>query len=102
RHLRAVFPDEDRLLLLDDATASTLMTLRLRLDGESLALASVADVVPGFALHAYHLAPWEADDRMEYLLARAPSRCGSVLARCGTPGPLASLLLVPETCAAIL
>lgn len=28
------------------------------------------------------LAPWSADDRLEYLLARHPAACGSVLARC--------------------
>ena len=50
----------------------------------------------------YHLLGWDDDDRLEYLLARAPRACASVLARLRDTGPALPVLSRPGPCVAVL
>lgn len=47
-------------------------------------------------LAEYNLAPWDEDDRLEYLLARHPERCASVLTRVSASGHIEELMGSPE------
>jgi uncharacterized protein YjbI with pentapeptide repeats len=77
QHLAGVFADVPHLTLLDtdvprqpDPERLIVYALRIPFD------------LPHVAV--YCLAPWNRDDLIEYLLARHPSRCASVMKRVGT------------------
>jgi uncharacterized protein YjbI with pentapeptide repeats len=98
QHLAAVFPSDNRLLLLDElgfATAA-IDTLPIRLTIYTAAVARQERHVA-----AYRLARWTKDDLIEYLLALHRPRCASVMAR--IPPAYQTLLGgAPELCRVVL
>ncbi len=90
-HLAAVLPPDDRLLLLDPVLPDEVgLTAPVRL---VVYTTCAARLEPHLAI--YHLAGWERDDLIEYLLACHRPRCGPVLARV-TDGDYDLLDGVPE------
>jgi uncharacterized protein YjbI with pentapeptide repeats len=57
---------------------------------------------PGNAEHVLELAPWSRDECIEYLLARHPARCASVMQRIARGVPPLDLEGVPLVLAAVL
>ena len=97
RHLAALFPDEPRLRLAETSESSAVR------DAERAVDVQVAESKPlGGEYLVLHLLPWNADDRLEYLLARAPARCASVLGRLREPVAGLIVLSRPAPCAAVL
>jgi len=78
RHLAAVLPRDAHLLFLDDDNSPTLAGAAAR---DCLVVLSTRARTGQSHLAAFRMAPWTADDAIEYLLATCPDRCASVMAR---------------------
>src|SRR5262249_47379069 len=77
-HLAAVLPEGVRVTLLDEQPASLEQT---EAAAEGIVVCASERLRPGPVLAVYRLAPWGADDLIEYLLARHKERCASVMGR---------------------
>ena len=97
RHLAAQFPRDPRLALVDGPPDPADPRPRA-----SLAIYSAEQRDPEHEGLVLRLVPWELDDCIEYLLARAPERCASVVRRIARPGTAAPLLERPATCVPLL
>src|SRR5262249_43127579 len=77
RHLAAVLPASTPVTLLDEPMPHQLGDA----PPERLTVFTAAAERKGDCLAVYRLAPWTRDDAIEYLLAKHPRRCASVMAR---------------------
>lgn len=99
RHLAAVLSPLDPVVLLDGAPAAGFEAPEHTLT----VYASVERLEGRAALAVYRLAPWQQDEWIEYLLARHPSRCASVVRRLReASSDAARLPRVPELWSVVL
>jgi uncharacterized protein YjbI with pentapeptide repeats len=75
-HLRAALPPDAKLLLHDEPVAADLLPRR-----DHLCIVTANDAIAGPWLATFALADWQADDLIEYCVARRRDRCSSVLSR---------------------
>ena len=75
-HLAAVLPDARRLILLDEPNPNQLTDAP-----DGLVIYTAASACTGDHLAVYHLAFWNRDDLIEYLLAVHRPRCAAVMGR---------------------
>jgi energy-coupling factor transporter ATP-binding protein EcfA2 len=98
RHLAAVLAPDDSVVLLDGAPAAGFET-----PDHTLTVYAGEERLEGRAtLAVYRLAPWSEDEWIEYLLARHPHRCASVIGRLRAAADVASVPRVPELWTAVL
>jgi uncharacterized protein YjbI with pentapeptide repeats len=86
RHLAAVLPPDADVVLLDDksiwfAGAAAHAWVTGAASGNCLVVFASRSRTDHAHLAAFRMAPWTADDAIEYLLATYPDRCPSVMAR---------------------
>jgi uncharacterized protein YjbI with pentapeptide repeats len=97
-HLAGVLGPDDPVVLLDGAPSAGFETSE-----HTLTIYASEERLDGRATVAvYHLAPWSEDEWIEYLLARHPHRCASVIGRLREAGDVGILPRVPELWAAVL
>jgi uncharacterized protein YjbI with pentapeptide repeats len=95
RHLWAVLPDSNGadVVYLDEPDSSDELTPHR---DSNIVLTTRMAFSDNDEWTTWHLAPWSEDDLMEYLLARHPARCGTVLAELRAGGGIDSLHGIPE------
>lgn len=98
RHLAKCFPDAAHVWFADDPDPNELQSYW------AFPLAIYARTQPVEINHAdvFQLAPWTEDDLIEYLLARHPEKCKSVMQRVLTSSDRGALRGNPETWSRVL
>jgi uncharacterized protein YjbI with pentapeptide repeats len=96
-HLAAVLPPSAKVDLRDVAERQWPNSLaKSEKCAELIVQCAPAGTAPKESPAVFQLAPWTADEIMEYLLAAHRDRCASVLDRCGSQDDKAFLRGVPE------
>jgi uncharacterized protein YjbI with pentapeptide repeats len=94
RHLSAVLPADGPIQLFDADQSGAAQ----RAAWKNLAVLAVSEPSPNYRYleEVLRLCPWTLDDCLEYLLARHPQQCHSVLTRLKDDASLAGLAGLPQ------
>jgi uncharacterized protein YjbI with pentapeptide repeats len=100
-HLAASADAGRRITFLDEPTVAEVRAA-LNVGKAVIAVRLLWNELPTFAFRKYTLAPWTNDDLIEYLLARHPRECGSVMRRIASAADRTMHRGRPELCVAVI